>query len=290
MPRITIVFPSSYYSIHNVDEDLQSEYDSVVETDLYDIVLFSYDKWFNENKLVIDKNPNELVQAVYRGWMMQPDLYRLFYENLLKNNIQLITSPKQYELFHIFPNIYSAFENDTAKMLIYPDGNVKLDEVKRTFKRFMVKDYVKSVKGTEFPKYFDNDVEQEEFEKQMKVFFKYRSGLFTGGICIKEYLDLKRYNGKTNEYRVFYINGEIASIIRNSGQGIYTPLPSDEFIRKYKNLCSPFYTIDYAELSDETWKIIEAGDGQVSGLSDSQDNNAFFRALYHSLKSDVSNS
>lgn len=28
---------------------------------------------------------------------------------------------------------------------------------------------------------------------------------------------------------------------------------------------SIYYTIDYAELSDGTWKILEAGDGQVSG-------------------------
>jgi len=48
-------------------------------------------------------------------------------------------------------------------------------------------------------------------------------------------------------------------------------------------LNSIYYTIDYAELEDGSWKILEAGDGQVSGLSDGQDYNAYFRALYHGI-------
>ena len=37
-----------------------------------------------------------------------------------------------------------------------------------TFGRFMVKDFVKSVKGTEFPKYFDKDITQEEFDNYQR--------------------------------------------------------------------------------------------------------------------------
>ena len=56
-----------------------------------------------------------------------------------------------------------------------------------------------------------------------------------------------------------------------------------DLIDKYKNLNSIFYTLDFAELADGTWKIIEAGDGSVSGLSVGQDYTAFFRALFHCL-------
>ena len=79
-------------------------------------------------------------------------------------------------------------------------------ELQKQFSRFMVKDYVKSVKGTKFPKYFDAAVTQQEFDYWMGEFYKYRGDLLTGGICIKEYLPLKRYENHTNEYRVFYIN------------------------------------------------------------------------------------
>ena len=62
----------------------------------------------------------------------------------------------------------------------------------------------------------------------MEVFYKYRGDLLTGGICIKEYLDLKRYGEQTSEFRVFYINHEIATICRNSGQADYVPQPPPE--------------------------------------------------------------
>ena len=92
---------------------------------------------------------------------------------------------------------------------------------------------------------------------------------------------MKRYGDKTNEYRVFYMNGEIATISRNSGLCDYAPLPPQDLIKKYRNLGSPYYTIDYAELEDGSWKILEAGDGQVSGLSDNMDYYLYFRTLYH---------
>ena len=55
-------------------------------------------------------------------------------------------------------------------------------------------------------------------------------------------------------------------------------------IEKYRNLASPYYTVDYAELEDGTWRIVEAGDGEVSGLSDNQDYEQYFRALYQCFK------
>ncbi|MDO4942725.1 MAG: ATP-grasp domain-containing protein [Lachnospiraceae bacterium] len=251
-----ILFPSSFFSVNKVDEDLQAEYDAVVSTGLFDIALFSYDKWFNEGKLIVKGVPEEIRQAVYRGWMMKPEQYKLFYEKLLEKNIRLVTEPEQYKLMHIFTNVYPLLKADTAKMEVYLlHEQLDIEQLKKSFDRFMVKDFVKSVKGTEFPQYFDQSINQESFDRWMEVFYKYRGELLTGGICIKEFLSLKRYNGRTNEYRVFYINHEVATISRNSAQAIYAPLPPKELIEKYNNLDSIYYTIDYAELDDGTWKI-----------------------------------
>lgn len=112
-------------------------------------------------------------------------------------------------------------------------------------------------------------------------FYQYRGHLFTGGICIKEFVDLRKDGDRKNEYRVFYINGNIATISRNAGQCDYAPVPPTERIEKYNGMKSKFYTIDYAELSDGQWIIIETGDGSVSGLSDFQDYREFYRALYY---------
>lgn len=277
-----ILFPTAFFDSNQVDGELQAEYDAVISTGLFDVTLFENDKWFNEEKLVLDKTFTEMKNAVYRGWMMKPLQYQNFYDALIKQNIKLITSPEQYKLMHIFPNVYEYLIEDTAKMEIFPlHSHIDLNSLQKQFNRFMVKDYVKSVKGTNFPKYFDQYTSQDEFEKWMEVFYKYRGNLLTGGICVKEYLPLKRYGDKTNEYRVFYMNNEVATISRNSGQGIYAPLPPQEILKKYKNLDSVYYTIDYAELEDGSWKIIEAGDGEVSGLSEFQDYEQYFKILYN---------
>ena len=55
----TLLFTSSYFSVRDVDEDLKAEYDAAKETGLFDIVLFSYDKWFNEGTLVSDRPISE---------------------------------------------------------------------------------------------------------------------------------------------------------------------------------------------------------------------------------------
>ncbi len=277
-----VLFPSDYFHADAVDEDLKKEYDAVRATGLFETALFGYDKWSNEGELLVRHAPERERLAVYRGWMMQPEVYEKFYHRLLDNNIRLVTQPKQYRLMHIFPNVYPLLRDDTARMERFPlHKPIDVERLKKDFDRFMVKDDVKSVKGTEFPAFFDQSVTQEEFDRWMEVFYKYRGELLTGGICIKEYLTLKKYGQRPNEYRIFVINHEVASVSRNSGQGDYTPLPPRDLIEKYRFLDSPYYTIDAAELDDGSWKILEAGDGSVSGLSDHQDYEQYFRALYH---------
>lgn len=277
-----ILFPSSYFDIKKVDEDLIQEYEGVCETELFDTIIFGYEKWFNDNKLVLTSIPEKKQKAIYRGWMMKPEKYEAFYNELLENNIELVTSPKDYELMHIFPNIYKHFGNDTAKMRLYPlHQQICIEELKSEFDKFMIKDYVKSVKGTDFPKYFDTGISQDKFDEWMEVFYKYRGNLLTGGICVKEYLMLKHYGEKTNEYRVFYINHKAATISKNSAQPSYASELPQEMVSKYENLDSIYYTVDFAELEDGSWKVIEAGDGSVSGLSEFQDTTAYYRALYH---------
>ena len=289
----TVVFPSDYFNPEAVDPDLQAEYDAVLENEALTPVLFSYEAWFERGKLALSDASLEFLKqgsssifekakgAVYRGWMMKPEQYARFYEELRKHNIFLMTLPEEYSALHLFPNVYAQVREDSARIQTFPlHTHIDIADVLESFPRFMVKDYVKSVKGTEFPSFFDENVTQEEFDRWMEVFYKYRGDLLTGGICIKEYLDLKRYGGKTNEHRAFYANGETISLSPNSGQGTLALKPPQEFVNKYKNLGSPFYTVDYAELADGSWRVIETGDGGVSGLSDGQDAGAFFRALH----------
>ncbi len=280
MSKPILLFPSSYFDRTIVDEDLRQEYEAARATDLFEIMFFGYDDWFEDGKLILRNTPGEKGPVIYRGWMMRPDNYSKFYESLRDNGFELITNPKCYEKLHCFPNIYPEIAEYTPKMVVYPQGKaININEVKGYFDLFMVKDYVKSVKGTQFPKYFDQRIDQDKFDSLMKDFYDFRGNLFTGGICFKEYVDLKTYDSKNNEYRVFIANGEILTVSENSGQGRLCPKPPQKFLERFLNLGSPFYTVDVAERADGSWIVIETGDGGVSGLSDYQNMEEFYRKL-----------
>ncbi len=151
----------------------------------------------------------------------------------MKLQIELVTEPAGYEYFHYFPNVYRSIKGDTPRIITVPLASpYQIKDIQKQFNRFMVKDYVKSVKGTDFPKFFTKKTTEEEYQKAMELFYKYRGELISGGLCFKEYIDLKTYGDKTNEYRVFYVSNEVATISRNSLQPNYTPELPLELINK----------------------------------------------------------
>ena len=280
----TILFPSSIINKNVVDESLKSEYEAVIATDLFDVALFDNAEWFDNDKLVVKAKFDEMKKTVYRGFMMPDDKYNVFYDELKKYNIELINDYKEYRLMHIFPEAYEYIKDDTAKILTFPlHEKIDVNIIKKNFKKFMVKDFVKSVKGSDFPKYFDENISQDEFDKWMEKFYCYRGKLLTGGICIKEFLNLKYYGNRTNEFRIFYANNEVVSVSRNSGQADFSNVVPDTLVDKYRYLNSNYYTVDFAELIDGKFVIVEVGDGQVSGLSDNQNYINYFRALYYAF-------
>lgn len=283
MSEAAVVFPSSFFSTKKVDEDMEKEYDAAVKSG-FNTVLFGYSEWFNSGRIKLSRTFEQKTKAVYRGWMMKPEQYRKFYEELKENNIQLVTSPEQYELVHLFPKVYSSIKDDTAEIMLYGlHEHIDIRKVQNKFSRFIVKDYVKSVKGDKFPRYFDSSTTQEYFDECMELFYMFRGGLLTGGICIKEYMDLKQYNGKTNEFRAVYVNGKCISLERNSGQENGSAEPPAGLIEKYNSIGSCYYTVDYAELADGTWKILETGDGSVSGLCEGQNYEEYYGSLMANL-------
>ena len=131
---ILIIFPSSYFDVNKIDEDMEDEYDGAIATGLFSCVIFGYDIWINEGKLVLTSIPEEKRKAVYRGWMMKPEKYEAFYNALLEYNIELITKPENYKLMHMFPNVYSHFGNDTAAMKIFPlYETIKVSELNQDY-------------------------------------------------------------------------------------------------------------------------------------------------------------
>ena len=179
----TILFPSSIINKNVVDESLKSEYEAAVATGLFDVAIFGNAEWFDNDKLVVKTKFDEMKKTIYRGFMMPDDKYKVFYDELKKYNIEPINDYKEYRLMHIFPEAYDYIKDDTAKILTFPlHKKIDVNIIKKNFKKFMVKDFVKSVKGSDFPKYFDENISQDEFDKWMDKFYCYRGKLLTGGI------------------------------------------------------------------------------------------------------------
>lgn len=273
-----ILFPSSYINAGRVDEAFEREYEAAREAGL-EAALFHQCLWDEKRQIRLDcEVPG---RALYRGWMMKPEEYRAFYDGLSACGLNLLTTPGQYETMHIFPNIYPLLEADTPKALFFPlHGRMDVREIGDRLGDFLIKDYVKSAKNTDFPVYFERGTSQQEFDRWMNRFYELRAELLTGGILAKQYVKLKKYGVHTNERRVFYLQGNILSVSRNSLQPDYAAGLPVGLAEKYALLPSPFYTVDYAEKEDGQWVIIEAGDGGVSGLSEGQDYGAFFRAVH----------
>lgn len=289
-----ILFPSSYLNHRKVDEAFQKEYDTAFEAGFMP-VLFNQKLWDEHRTVSLNMYMCTKEPVIYRGWMMKPEEYKSFY-NFLKTDIlsnpsiTLLTSPEKYNTMHCFPYTYEQVKEDTPKIMTFPlHSKIDVETLKKNLGKFIIKDYVKSAKNTNFPAYFDENITQEEFDKWLDRFYEIRGNLFTGGVVAKEFVNLKKYDNHVNEYRVFYANGEPISISRNSLQPFYAPEVTKDLIQKYKNLPSPFYTVDFAEKEDGRWIIIETGDGGVSGLSEEQNYEAFYRALYTVLEKEKYN-
>jgi hypothetical protein len=273
-----IFFPAVNKELDRIDPEFINEWEGASLS--FPCALF----WYGNGELLLSKvsslSKKRTGVGILRSWMMRPKEYKGLYEAFRNKETILLTKPEEYETLHFFPNIYPYLQQDTAKSYFFPSVSESDVKALSTFEsgRFMVKDYVKSAKTTDFPKSFPTSLTEEEFRDILTLFQEKRGAKFTGGFCVKEFLPLKRYGESVNEFRVFYLEGVPLTIQRNSGQPFFTKDVPMEMVLKYANLPSPFYTVDFAE-TDEGFVVIEAGDGQVSGLSERQDIREFFHKM-----------
>ena len=117
-----ILFPSSFLNPREVDEDLAEEYRAARLAGGFETIVFDYQAWFREQRLRLSHVPEREITAVYRGWMMKPEQYAVFYRELLSQKIRLLTTPEMYEKLHLFPRVYPALLPNTARMLTFTEG------------------------------------------------------------------------------------------------------------------------------------------------------------------------
>ncbi len=276
--NVSILFPCDYFNNKKVDEDYLEEY-KVAQEQGFNTIFINYEELEN-GSIKLSSNEFEEGLCIYRGWMLKPETYKNLYDYLENKGLTLINTHEEYSNCHLFPLSYGLLEQFTPKINVFSkDEVIDWDKIRQEYNRFMVKDYVKSVKGSDFPNYFDSSFTNNELDKYIEKFKELRGELFTKGIVIKEFVDLNKVNDNTNEYRAFYLKGELLTICKNSNQPLGVKEVPESLIKQLPVLESNFYTVDFAEKSNGEFVVIETGDGQVSGLPDEQDVREFYNRI-----------
>lgn len=276
-PQIHFLFCNHPLYSRKVDEDYKEEFD--ICSQHFSTMLFSYED-LEQNQLSLYGDKFEGI-AIYRGWMMKPELYALFYEKLKEQNIILINSPKEYNHYHLLPHWYPEFEEDTAKSAWTdtPDVNAALSLLHSFDGSVMIKDYVKSRKHEWYDACFIPDVtDMENANTVISNFVLRQAENIVGGIVIREFLNLNSIGYHTisampisEEYRAFVLAGNILAIDNywneNEANALtFSQADLDWLTARIKKIHSNFVTMDFARKSDGSLVIMELGDGQVSGL------------------------
>lgn len=277
-----ILFPNNYFNPSEPDSDYQAEWTAAIELGFVTGLLSN--EAIDDERIHLKLPDGYSGMVMYRGWMMRPDLYGKLYNELLKYNVIPMTSPELYAKFHTLPGYYSSIKGNTPKSIWFEDYKcIDWNYVRSVMNKCIVKDFVKSEKNTDFPAFLDLlQTNNDELNVLIRKFVEMRGELFTGGIVLKEFVNLKRYKGKMNEWRAFYLNGHLLSLSRNSAQSNDVPSVPDYLLAKYT--MAGFYTVDFAELDDGSWTIIECGDGQVSGLPETLSPYEFYSHIYNIFK------
>ena len=266
--RYRILFPSQSYNLKQVDEAYEAEANicKVIGLEYY---LYDYDTMVETGMINNTINLEDYYTLIYRGWMLKPLQYKGLCDFIASKsnfNVFLINNTWEYTNCHCFPFVYGSLKQYTPRIQELVNwGDVYTTDIKFDF---FIKDHVKSAKMIDGVERISQNVYKDELIDKIGQFVKDRGRLFTGNIVLKEFVDLKKTNGKTNEWRVFYINGEFLTYFQNSYLKTkeHPPLKLIKDVGECLYEKSNFFTVDFALTENDDWIVIETGDGQVSGL------------------------
>lgn len=292
-----IIFCDSGFSAKEVDYFYAEEY-QVAKVQGYQTALISFEALQkNQLKTALKriKPPTTLTTAIYRGWMLKPRPYRVFYAALLEKNIRLINTPEQYQFCHYLPESYSTIQDytplTTFKKLESPFKIANFRQQISIFgnRPIIVKDFVKSQKHYWAEACFIPAADDEvQVTRVVEKFLELQGDDLNEGLVFREFVELEALTKHsqsgmplTKEFRVFIKNGRIVQVFPYWDEGDYADVTPvlDHFQTVIPNIQSNFFTMDIAQQKNGDWIIVELGDGQVAGLPDNADRTLFYQSL-----------
>ncbi|GCE11032.1 hypothetical protein KTT_08910 [Tengunoibacter tsumagoiensis] len=296
-----IIFCADYWNPLSVDNAYETEVNVVEGLHLnYSLI--------NIEALVEQKNALRAVRkvepasteelAIYRGWMLKPQIYEQLSAALAERGLLLINTPAAYLHCHYLPQSYPLLEGFTPRSTWIRTGfDVSIDEVMKALHVFgdkpvIVKDFVKSRKH-EWNEacYIPCASDRHAVERVVRRFLQLQGEDLNEGLIFREFIEFEplAYHSKSGmplikEFRLFVLDGRIICSTPYWEEGDYGDdkdgfPPIDTFGHIVQNIQSRFFTMDVARKRDGTWNIVELGDGQVAGLPVRADMQAFYQAF-----------
>lgn len=275
LSKVSFIFCNHPLYPRKVDEDYEDEYEAARKD--FACALFSYEDFMEGKLKLYGEDISGL--AIYRGWMMKPEMYRDFYQALELRGIHLINTPEEYERYHLLPGWYEDFKDETA-LSLWTKGN-NLEDVIHISEAldgaYIVKDYVKSRKHEWYDACFIKNIQDKgNLETVVNNFITRQGDNLVGGVVLRKFETLKSigYHQQSGmplseEYRVFVYANKILAIddYWMKKANINITLEEYQWIESIASkINSIFVTIDIARKEDGKLMIMELGDGQVSGL------------------------
>jgi hypothetical protein len=261
--------------------------------------LVSYEALVNEGdpQRAVRRVPQqpEPALALYRGWMLTPDAYRLLYEALLAKGLRLVNDPAAYLHCHHLPESYAVIEGHTPRSVwTEVRGEVDLDRVMQLLRPFgpapvVVKDYVKSQKHAwDEACFIPSASDRATVERVVRRFLELQGPDLAGGLVFREFVAFEPVGRHpksgmplTREYRLFFLDGWPLLCAEYWEEGDYRGAgpPVEHFAGIATGVKSRFFTMDVAKRKDGGWMVVELGDGQVAGLPERVYAEEFYRSL-----------
>jgi len=228
-------------------------------------------------------------RLILRGWMIPGNEYAALFDELTRKGYTPQTPPEAYEQAHYLPFAYPLTEDHTPRSA-WIEGDDP-EAAWALYQEFcesdtIIKDWVKSAKSRwKDGCFLPAGTTKERFAEIFAVFREERGKLFNRGVVLREFMPIVERGSDirglpiVEETRLFFWHGKL--LVRPDARN---PSPLDELIRWEtiaKRFRSPFITIDVAFLTDGCWKIVEVGDGGVSGLPMGLEPERFFAALWN---------
>ncbi|MFF2731174.1 ATP-grasp domain-containing protein [Streptomyces sp. NPDC058008] len=239
-----------------------------------------------DTETAVGRVPRDSGAYWYRGWMVPSGRYAELDRALAARGCSLLTGARAYRAAHELPGWYEAFAGLTPRSVWRPlpvGGALPDPAVWSALAGALgsgpgiVKDFVKSRKHEWHEACFVPELEDtDRLSAVVGRFVGLQGDSLAGGVVLRAYEPFV----PGGEARVWWVDGEVVRVTAHPDTPDRLPAPDlDTVGEAVRALGCRWVTTDMALREDGVWRVVEVGDGQVSGLPAGDDGEGLFRAL-----------